>query len=259
MNRRLLAGVLLGCSLGGTVAAAYSPQGYPGSTWGTLSRDFDGLEGNGAQGFVKQGVQWLTLPYDVPFQTYGFFAWRQRSLNRPFYNELGPGAGFSLSKSIFDFGLDFYSQRFPELHETSNTAELYLSWYQNWDWLRGKGARVFGLPIIGVPLTTWGRFFDDFDSLQGYGAQGWISQGIDWYRFPGGVVLDTQGTYYFRYRSENRPFYDTQGPSLGVSLNWQFLTAGWEYRWSDYPELHQNAKENRVYLTWYYNWDLKKL
>lgn len=240
-------------------ARAYSPEGYPGSTWGNLSRDFSGLEGNGSQGRVTQGVDWFHLPTNIPFKTYAAYKWRFRSENRPFYNAQGPALGLELSKWFLDLGLDFSWQRYPELGRNTREFEAYLAWYQRID-LAGKGAgkSLLGIPILGLPLSSWGKLTHDLSDIEGDGTMGWVSQGVEWAKLPGNVVFATLASYNWRFRSENRRFYNTHGPAVGVAFIRKPFELGLEYSWKRFPELGRTTKEFQLTLNWYYSWDLKK-
>ena len=66
-------------------AFAWSPEGYPGSTWGNVGRDMSGFEGNDTMGKVTQGIRWVTLPGKVTVDTYGSYRWRYRTENQRFF------------------------------------------------------------------------------------------------------------------------------------------------------------------------------
>ncbi len=272
--RGKLAALALGLGLLAGPALAYEPLAYPGSTWGTVSRDFadprstwkdltreePGLEGYGTQGTVKQGVTWLRLPADIDVNTFGAYRWRFRSKNRPYYNEQGPALSLEFNKSFLDFGLDFSWQRYPELRETSDQYELFLGWYKRIDLVGEGGTSVLGVPIRGVPFKTWGRLAHDLHGLEGDTTQGWVNQGVEWLEVPGiKAVFKTYAAYRWRLRDKNRRFYNVHGPAVGLELSRGPFDLGVEHGWRRYPQLDRSQRTLEVSLTWYFGWDLKKL
>lgn len=114
-------------------ARGFEPQGLPGSTWGQATYEAEGLTGPGIQGWVNQGIDWVTLPGDLILNTFGEFRYRSRSRNKTFFNAYGPAVGIEVRRSPFKLGADYYWERFPELGESSNRLQYYLSWYYEWD------------------------------------------------------------------------------------------------------------------------------
>ena len=117
-----------------------SVRGFPGSTWGQVSHDVDSLVGNGTIGYLNQGIDWITLPGGITFNTFAEFRYRLRSRNTEFYNAYGPAVGIELKKSIFKLGADYYWERFPNIPVTDDKFQFYLTWYVDWDLMRLKGA-----------------------------------------------------------------------------------------------------------------------
>lgn len=238
-------------------AAAYAPLGYPGSTWGNLSRDLDGLEGNGTMGNVRQGVDWAKLPGDVTFNTYGAYRWRFRSELRPFYNAAGPGVGFDFSRGALSLGMDFSWIRYPELGRDTRDYSLYGAWYKRWDLARWTGKPSWGgRSALAVPFSTWGRIDYDAEDVEGAGSQGWVQQGVDWLKVRG-VVFNTFASYSWRLRSENKKFYNTHGPAVGAQLQKGPFNLVLDYSWRTYPQLDRFTRSVGLTLSWYYGWNLK--
>ena len=239
-------------------AAAYAPLGYPGSTWGNLSRDLDGLEGNGTMGNIRQGVDWAKLPGGVTFNTFGAYRWRFRSEQRPYYNAAGPGVGFDFSRGPLAAGLDLSWVRYPELSRDTRDFLLYGSWYRRWDISRWTGKPYWGLrSALAVPFSTWGRVEYDIDGVEGAGSQGWVKQGIDWVKVQG-VILNTFASYNWRLRSDNQKFYNAHGPAVGVQFDRGPLNLVLDYNWRSYPQLQEYTRTFGLTLTWYYGWDFKR-
>ena len=129
----VLGGILVFILLLSLPGRALSIEGLPGSTWGTLTHDFDSLEGAGIQGYVNQGIDWTTLPGGITLNTFAEFRYRVRTENTDFYNAYGPALGIEFKKSIFKLGADYYWERFPDLDETDAKFQIYLTWYYDWD------------------------------------------------------------------------------------------------------------------------------
>ena len=108
-------------------------EGLPGSVWGILTHNDDQLIGNGAMGFVNQGIDWKTFPGKIVLNTFGELRYRLRSENRPYYNAYGEALGIELRKSSFHLGVDYLWERYPELADYSNKVELYFTWFLDWD------------------------------------------------------------------------------------------------------------------------------
>jgi len=255
----LFSAVVALLALSGRPAAAYSPLGYPGSMWGNFYREFDGLEGTGIQGHVTQGVDWFKLPLGVTCDTFGGYNWRFRTLNKDYFNAHGPEVGMVLKKGPIGVGADFVWLYYPELRRTSRDFAFFADWYETWNIAKALGAPSWhGHAVRGLPLTTWGRMSHDLNATEGQGSQGWVKQGIHWIDLPYKVGLVTYGSYNWRVRSKNRPYYNTHGPSAGLSLEQRYVNLGLEYAWRNFPELQRSTRSLQLYLTWYFDWDLKK-
>ncbi len=114
-------------------AAAFDIEGVPGSTWGQTTYENQSLTGPGAQGYLNQGIDWVTLPGGVTVNTFAEARFRLREKNKAYFNAYGPALGLELRKSHLKLGADYYWERFPELSESSNRVQYYLSWYYEWD------------------------------------------------------------------------------------------------------------------------------
>ena len=235
---------------------ALAIEGFPGSTWDQAFHDFDSLVGSGGQGFINQGIDWTTLPGGITVNTFAEFRYRLRTDNNDFYNAYGPALGLEFKKSIFHLGVDYYWERFPGLDETDDHWQIYLTMYYDWD-LKTKLLNTF--PFQGLPGATWDTFTHDFSSLVGSGAQGFINQGIDWTTLPGGIVFNTFAEFRYRLRTENNDFYNSYGPALGVEFRKSIFRLGFDYYWEHFPGLNEWDNKWQIYLTMYYDWDLKSL
>ncbi|MBI3565739.1 MAG: hypothetical protein HY079_11125 [Elusimicrobia bacterium] len=105
----------------------------PFSAWGRVERDFNGIEGFGSQGWIEQGVDWLTLPGGIVLDTFGAFRWQVRSLNDQYYDVYGPAAGVHLARGPFDLDLEYAWRKYPHLSRSQSGPQLSLTWYLDWD------------------------------------------------------------------------------------------------------------------------------
>ncbi len=108
-------------------------QGFPLTTWGRLSRDLDGLEGNGAQGWIQQGIDIVRLPGAIMVTPFTAYRWRIRSENRTFFNVHGPAIGIEFSRGPISLGFEQAWRRYPGLQRTERAVQAYLAWYYEWD------------------------------------------------------------------------------------------------------------------------------
>lgn len=236
--------------------SAFEVQGFPGSSWGQITYDNDKLTGSGLMGNINQGVEWFTLPWDVRFTTFAEYRLRTRAHNKTYYDTRGPAFGIDFRKSIFSFGMAYYWEYFPELNTTSKNREIYLTWYYDWD-LKPKGKELF-LGIKGLPGSNWASMTYDINGLNGSGVQGFINQGIDWFKLPGDIMFNTFAEYRLKTRTKNKQYYDTNGIALGIDLRKSVFHFGVNYYWEKLPELSQSSNRVQFYLTWFQTWDLKK-
>lgn len=107
--------------------------GFPGAVWANLTYDINGLTGSSAMGWINQGIDWITLPGGITFNTYAEYRYRARTKQNTYYDAQGPAVGLEFKKSFFRLGMDYYWERFPKLGEQSHSLEYYLTWYIDWD------------------------------------------------------------------------------------------------------------------------------
>lgn len=231
---------------------AWGYEALPGSTWGQISHDDDTLVGNGTMGYINQGIDWTTLPGGIKFNTFGEVRYRFRSENRAYYNTYGEALGLEFKKSIFHLGADYVWETYPELSDHSNKVQYYLTWFYDWD-LQKK--RTTGTK--GFPGAFWGTVTHDVDSLVGTGTMGYVNQGIDWTTLPGGVIFNTFAEARWRFRSENRDYFDAYSEAAGVEFKKSAFHLGIDYLWEKYPDLNDYSDKLQFYLTWYTDWNLK--
>lgn len=251
--------LLASCALCPPGSAAYSPLGYPGGAWGGLSRGFDDTEGAGFQGWTRQGVRWARFGRNLDLNTYAVYNWRVRTLNKTYYDTVGPSLMASLEKGSLSAGADFAWLRYPALPKSFTSYSLFVGWYAAWDISKWTGTPSLGSHApIALPFSAWGKMSYDLHGVEGSGSQGWVRQGVDWLAFGGGWKLNTYAAYNWRLRTRNKHYYDVSGPSLGAVFKGRYFDIGSEYYWQRFPELRRTAKTFNISLGWYYSWDLKK-
>lgn len=231
---------------------SFAIEGLPGSTWGHLSHDTDGLTGSGAMGNVNQGIDWTRLSGDILLNTFVEYRYRTRSKLQEYYDAGGPAVGVELKKSFLRLGVDYYWERLPVRDENFQNREFYLSWY--YDWRKPMKA----VPFEALSGSTWGILTHDMDGLTGDGIMGYINQGIDWTTLPANVVLNTYAEYRYRSRTKQQDYFNTQGPAMGIEFQKSYFKLGMDYYWERYPELGTTSENRQIYLNWYYYWDLKQ-
>jgi len=227
-------------------------EALPGSTWGQLTYDDDNLVGSGTMGYFNQGIDWTILPGGVKFNTFGEVRYRFRSENRPYYNAYGEALGFEFKKSIFHLGADFLWETFPELPERSNKVQYYLTWFYDWDFKSGRSGR-----FKDYPGSFWGQVTQDVDSLVGTVTMGYLNQGVDWMTLQSGGSIIPFAEIRWRFRSENKDYYNAYSEALGVEYRKSAFHLGINYLWEKFPDLYEYSDKLQVYLIWYTDWDLK--
>ena len=233
-----------------------SVEGLPGSAWISTSSDLSQIDGVSNQGNVRQGVQWFSLPGEFAFTTYLSYRWRFRTLNNLYFNEHGPVLGVEISRDSVSLGVQQEWQSLSAQSRSLAYPSLYLSWFKLKDLLSG-GKNLFGIPVVSVPLSSWGRIQDDFGSYEGLGTLGYLSLGIDWFKVLDEVRFRTQALYYWRFRQKNEIYYNLHGPAVGAEFSRNSVNLGTSYGLETYPSLGRIAHTFRIYLNGYFDWDLK--
>ena len=229
-------------------------EGLPGANWVSLNHDVDGLTGSGGMGWINQGIDWMVLPGGITFNTYVEYGLRERSKEKEYFNARGPSVGIELSKSYFTAGVDYYWTEYPELDEREEGHEYTFGWYYTKD-LKPKDST---LPLEGIPFSTWGKLSNDASGFTGSGGMGWIRQGIDWFKLPGDIMVNTFVKYSYRGRENENEYYNAQGPSVGLEFTWSYFNAGVSRYWEEFPELNESQVTTQYFAGWYYPWDLMK-
>lgn len=116
----------------------------------------------------------------------------------------------------------------------------------------------WALDIEGLPGSVWGHASYEKSDIAGPGVLGYVNQGIDWITLPGELTLNTFGEFRYRFRENNKEFYNAYGPALGVELRRAPWHVGVDYYWEQYPELSEGSNRLQFYLSWYHDWDLKQ-
>ncbi len=112
--------------------------------------------------------------------------------------------------------------------------------------------------ILGLPGSNWVNLSYDNDQISGSGAMGNVSQGIDWFALPGDIIVDTYVEYRHRSRTENKQYFDAEGPAVGLEFRKSIFSFGFAYYWEWFPVLRETSENKEIYIDWYYGWDFKK-
>lgn len=105
----------------------------PGSAWGYASYNINGINGSGLMGFLRQGIGLYTFPWETRSQVYAELRYRGRTKNRIYYDAEGIALGVELQHGSINWGVDYYWERFPVLHQHSYRWQYYIGWFTNWD------------------------------------------------------------------------------------------------------------------------------
>ena len=234
-------------------SSAYEIEAFPGAIWGQTSYDDDNYSGSGVMGFVNQGVQWYTFPFDVKLVTYAEYRHRSRNKNQLYYDTGGPAVGVELRKSYFTLGADYYWERLPVLGESSNRAQVYLGWFVTWDINELTGGDH------SFPGSSWGQVSYDNDDYSGSGVMGFINQGVELYRLPADIPMIAYAEYRHRSRTKNQLYYDSGGPAVGVEFRKSVFSWGANYYWERLPVLGEGSNRIQLYMSMFIDWDLMDL
>jgi len=109
--------------------------------------------------------------------------------------------------------------------------------------------------LIGLPGSTWGELTRDGNNFEGWGSQGYVSQGIDWVKI-GENRLDTYLSGTWRYRSNNTLYYDAFAPALGIEAQGSFYHVGVELSRTQYSALGTATSRMQLQAGWYKDWTL---
>ncbi|MEW6683742.1 MAG: hypothetical protein AB1451_12590 [Nitrospirota bacterium] len=109
----------------------------------------------------------------------------------------------------------------------------------------------------GLPGSTWGQASYEKADIAGPGIIGYVNQGIDWTTLPGDLKVNTFAELRYRFRENNKEFYNAYGPALGAELRRSPWHLGVDYYWEQYPELEERSNRFQFYLRWYHDWNLK--
>lgn len=238
-------------------ASSKAIEGLPGANWVFFSHDIHGLTGSGGMGWIEQGIDWVKLPGDIMVNTYIDYSVRDRTKEEEYYDVRGPSVGLRLKKSYFDLGINYYWLDYPKLKTSDSKEEGYqvtFGWYYTRD-LKSKDSEFLAL---AYPFSTWGRLSHDGNGITGSSAMGWIQQGIDWFKLPGDITVDTYVKYSYRGRTKEKDYFNAQGPSVGLEFSKSYFKAGISYYWEEYPKLNEKQETAQYYFGWYYYWDLMK-
>ncbi len=242
---------------------AHGIEALPGSTWGVLTHTNSDVSGDSFQGWINQGIDWTTLPGGITLNTYAEYRYRAQTDNKQYFNAYGPVLGLEFRKWFLKLGTDYYWQTYPAWPggtQRSDNHEYYLTGYYKWD--ANKLDSLNSTKIVGLPGSVWFYLTYDAKGLTGSGGQGWINQGIDWFTIPGDITFNTYAEYRYRAQTKQFEYYDAQGPAVGLEFKKSYFKLGADYYWQEYPRWPGGTLRSdylEIYLTWYIDWDLKKL
>jgi tetratricopeptide (TPR) repeat protein len=233
-------------------------EGLSGSSYGSVSQDLVGTSGFGISASIKQGIDWIKLPWDIIFSTYGEYKYSTRTGDNRYFNDSGYGAGFEFNKSIFKFGGEYFWDTYIQQNQVQLTKPLYLTWFHDWTkriWYDDEEG--VWLKLDALSGSTYGKLSYDFAGLTGTSISGYINEGIDWFTLPGGITFNTYAEYRLSFRTKDTLYYNAHGPAAGVEFQKKPFTLGLNAFWQMYPERGIVDRQVGAYLRWYYDWDLK--
>lgn len=117
---------------------------------------------------------------------------------------------------------------------------------------------AWAFDIEGLPGSTWGQASYEKADIAGPGVIGYVNQGIDWITLPGALTVNTFAEIRYRFRENNKEFYNAYGPVVGMELRHSPWHLGVDYYWEQYSELQEHSNRFQFYLSWYHDWDLKR-
>jgi predicted Zn-dependent protease len=233
-------------------------EGLSGSSYGSVTQDLVGSTGLGVSASIKQGIDWIKLPWDIVLSTYGEYKYSTRTSEKRYFDDSGYGVGIEFNKSVFKVGAEYFWDTLTQQNQTKITELLYLSWYHDWTkriWFDDEEGSW--LKMDALSGSTYGKTTHDFAGLTGTSISGYINQGIDWFTLPGGITFNTYAEYRFSFRTKDTLYYNAHGPAVGLEFQKKPFTLGSNWFYQMYPERGIVDRQVGVYLRWYYDWDLK--
>jgi len=109
---------------------------------------------------------------------------------------------------------------------------------------------------FAYPGSSWGKLTRDSDKISGDVTMWNFTQGIDWYRFPGDIILNTFFRFSQRRRTLNTRFYNEEGPTVGIELDKGPLSVGFDYFEEYFTELRETSITREFFSTGFFDWTL---
>ena len=107
-------------------------EGLSGSTWGELTYESGAtVSGPSAQGYIKQGIDWVSINH-YKLDTFASLHYRFRTDNNDYYNTFGPALGVEIQKGPFNLGVQYFWERFTELHRSDDQVQFFINWWHGW-------------------------------------------------------------------------------------------------------------------------------
>jgi hypothetical protein len=232
-------------------------EGLYGSTYGSIGQDLLGSTGFAVSASILQGIDWVRLPGDITFSTYGEYKYSTRTSERRYFDQSGYGVGLEFRKSIFKFGAEYFWDTYTQQNQTKTTQLLYLSWFDEWTKRIWFADEESWLKLNALSGSTYGKTTHDFSGSTGTSLSGYVNQGIDWFTLPGAITFNTYAEYRLSFTTRDTLFYNSHGPAIGFEFQKKPFTLGANYVWQMYPERGLIDRQAGFYLRWFYDWDLK--
>ncbi|HAS17083.1 MAG: hypothetical protein A2035_03060 [Nitrospirae bacterium GWA2_42_11] len=111
-------------------------EGLSGSTWGQVTYESgDTISGPSAQGYIKQGIDWITIKH-YQLDSFASLHYRFRTDNNEYFNTFGPALGIEIKKGPVNIGVQYFWERFTELQESDEQLQFFVNWWYGWDLLK---------------------------------------------------------------------------------------------------------------------------
>ncbi len=253
---KLLAGLLACVLISIFPSDAFAIKGLPGDTWGLTTQYLGNKSFSGISAFVSQGVDWFDLPLGITFNTFVEYRYKYRTKEKIYFDASGTAVGIDFKKSAFHLRTDYYWEKMPGLNTFTQNRQTYLTWYYDWYTYMKQRSEKNRIKVQAITGYTWGKINHDYDGRTGTSISGFVNEGIDWFDLPGKITFNTFVEYRFNGRTMDKYYYDSNGPAIGLEFKKDIFKFGMDYFWEHYREQNVTDRTWRLYLTWYYYWDL---
>ncbi|MBE0510564.1 MAG: hypothetical protein IBX49_07530 [Gammaproteobacteria bacterium] len=231
----------------------------PGSTWGSVDHNLRDQE-TYVSLLINQGIDWTVLPGEITVNT--FFEYRAIHNDwQAIYDDDEVVFGAELQRAPFKLGIEYAPARWRGTEGAPSTTNAYLGWYHSWyHFLRRRGSTSWNpLDVDAYDGAVYGRVIHNLDE-DITTARGFVRQGMDWFTadtWAGEITLNTYAAYRYRLRTRDAFWYNAHGPAIGVELNRSPFSLGIDYMRQYNPRRSTAEHRYGIYLTWYYDWNLR--